>query len=415
MTALPLQPRPAISLCMIVKDESACMSRCLESVRTIVSEMIIADTGSTDDTVAIARAAGAQVFDFSWQDDFAAARNATIERASGDWILVLDADELIAPADLARFPALTSDRSRCIEFLQRHYTDDIRLSNFVPCQGEFPELEQGHAGYFESGCVRLFPNHAGLSYRFRIHELVEPSIAEKGVHTIERTAVRIHHYGHSTAVKNRRSKAGLYGALGARKAAERPEDWKAFFELGVEANTNGRYEESITAFRSSLKLNPSYVQSWCNLGYVLMMSEKFSEAAEALSEALKLDPRSAEAYCNLGALGLRSKDLALAERASARAIALNPLYVNALRNLARCYLAQNRAAECALVLKRAHAAVPQFTPILGDLYLLYRHAGINQTAEKYLARVHAIDPRLATELTAVEIGASAGVTAPAAS
>ena len=84
---------PAVALVAIVKDEARALGRLLDSVRGVVDEMIIVDTGSTDDTVAIARAAGAKVSYFEWRDDFAAARNFALSQTQAPWRLVLDADE----------------------------------------------------------------------------------------------------------------------------------------------------------------------------------------------------------------------------------------------------------------------------------------------------------------------------------
>lgn len=84
-----------ISLCMIVKDEEELLPHCLASVQGAVDEMIVVDTGSSDRSPEIARQHGAVVVPFEWCDDFAAARNAGLEQASGDWILFLDADEVL--------------------------------------------------------------------------------------------------------------------------------------------------------------------------------------------------------------------------------------------------------------------------------------------------------------------------------
>ena len=91
-----------ISLCMIVKNEEAVLGRCLESVRAVVDEIIVADTGSTDKTKAVAAAFGSQVYDFSWQDDFAAARNFSFSKANMDYCMWLDADDVMDPVQLER-------------------------------------------------------------------------------------------------------------------------------------------------------------------------------------------------------------------------------------------------------------------------------------------------------------------------
>ena len=88
-----------ISLCMIVKNEEEVLARCLASVADITDEIIVVDTGSTDHTKAIARSLGAKVYDFAWVDDFAAARNASFGYATMDYIMWLDADDVILPAD----------------------------------------------------------------------------------------------------------------------------------------------------------------------------------------------------------------------------------------------------------------------------------------------------------------------------
>ena len=84
---------PALSVCMIVRDEEVNLRRAIESVRDFASEVIVVDTGSRDRTVEIARSLGAKVSTHVWQEDFSLARNVAIEAASGDWILSLDADE----------------------------------------------------------------------------------------------------------------------------------------------------------------------------------------------------------------------------------------------------------------------------------------------------------------------------------
>src|SRR5438309_3283180 len=93
--------RVRLSLCMIVKNEERFIQDCLESAREAVDEMVVVDTGSTDRTVELAEQAGAQVSHFQWCNDFAAARNASIERAKGAWVLWLDADERLGPGSAA--------------------------------------------------------------------------------------------------------------------------------------------------------------------------------------------------------------------------------------------------------------------------------------------------------------------------
>ncbi len=86
-----------INLVMIVKNEARSLEKCLRLAKPLVDRMIVVDTGSEDETVEIARRMGAEVFFFSWIDDFSAARNYALEQSDGDWNLVLDGDEYLKP------------------------------------------------------------------------------------------------------------------------------------------------------------------------------------------------------------------------------------------------------------------------------------------------------------------------------
>ena len=88
-----------LSLCMIVKNEENTLGRCLESVKDIVDEIIIVDTGSTDNTIKIAEKYGAEIFFYKWDNSFANARNYSLSKASKDWILIMDADDELKGED----------------------------------------------------------------------------------------------------------------------------------------------------------------------------------------------------------------------------------------------------------------------------------------------------------------------------
>src|SRR5262249_54910071 len=97
---------PGLALNIIVKNEESNLRRALESVASCVDEIVIVDTGSTDNTVEVARSYGAKVLAFEWSDDFSAARNCAIENTESPWILTLDADEYLLPDDQAKLKKL---------------------------------------------------------------------------------------------------------------------------------------------------------------------------------------------------------------------------------------------------------------------------------------------------------------------
>lgn len=389
---------PTISLCMIVKDEQDWISQCIRSVKPILYETIVVDTGSTDDTPHIAEDLGATVLFQPWQDDFSEPRNLSLTRATGEWILVLDADEAIAERDLRELHLLTLDRKQCYQFTQRHYSNDPRISDYVPCRGEYPEWERTFPGYFASSLCRLFPNDDGIHYQGRIHELVEHSIHQMRKHTIIKSRIPIHHYGHSPEVRAKKDKSTLYTPLGQRKVAEQPATWKAHFELGVEHNCSGRKVESVACFRAALALEPSYVPAWTNLGYVLCELGQYDEAVEALNSALALDHKSPEAHCNLGVTYMRTARWIFAEAHLKRAIELKPDYVNAFCNLGQTYLSLGMAREAISAFQTIVEQLPNSAAAYADLGVALIAGKEFTEANEALSKAQELDPTLSRTL-----------------
>ncbi len=143
-----------LNLVMIVRNEARCLQRCLDSVRDVVDAMVVLDTGSTDDTIAIARAAGAQVHRMPWPDDFAQARNAALSHSDADWNLVLDADEWLADG----FDALLALKGQPPTFVGRLSVYSLTAD---------PSAPQGQA-VAPSWIPRVLPR--GVRYQGRIHE-----------------------------------------------------------------------------------------------------------------------------------------------------------------------------------------------------------------------------------------------------
>lgn len=119
-----------ISVCMIVKNEERVLERCLESLKEIADEIIIADTGSTDRTKEIAKRYTDKIYDLEWKDDFAYARNEVAKRASCDYIYTADADEVIERSELEKFKCLKKVIQEDIDIVQMIYVnpDDINMA-----------------------------------------------------------------------------------------------------------------------------------------------------------------------------------------------------------------------------------------------------------------------------------------------
>ncbi|MFB5269916.1 glycosyltransferase [Paenibacillus enshidis] len=213
--------KPSISLCMIVKNEEKYLPKCLSSVQRIVDEIIIVDTGSTDDTVSIAKAFGAKVIQMPWQDSFADARNRSIEEATGDWILWLDADEEMDVDE--------SDKLK--ELLTR---DAVREQRIEGIQFMFwNHLEGG--GLEHNYLLRMVRNRPQYRFEGRIHEQILPIMLKFNPRLqLGQVDIHVHHYGYLVKNVVDQDKTRRNITLLQQSMAEYPEYSYYFYYLGVE-------------------------------------------------------------------------------------------------------------------------------------------------------------------------------------
>lgn len=169
-----------LSFCAIVKNEAKNLGRCLASVRPYVDELVIVDTGSTDDTVAIAQQYGATVSNFEWCNDFAAARNYANSLVTGNWILTLDADEELIVHSKTDFLQALSTGIAYVLVRREYGVHDTELQ-----------------------VIRLFKHHSGLEYHYPYHEHLfyegQP-LANNHPFVQPLTSIEIMHYGYADEI-----------------------------------------------------------------------------------------------------------------------------------------------------------------------------------------------------------------------
>ena len=147
-----------ISLCMIVKNEEDWIEGAVQSVRSIVDEVIIVDTGSTDSTPSRIAALADKTLNLQWKDSFGDARNVSLAEAGEPWILVLDADERIAPKDLpVILEATRSNAADGYHLIQRNYVFANHVFGWTANQGDYEEGVR-YPGYVDNPLIRLFRN-----------------------------------------------------------------------------------------------------------------------------------------------------------------------------------------------------------------------------------------------------------------
>jgi glycosyltransferase involved in cell wall biosynthesis len=267
----------SLSLCMIVKNEERNLPRCLDSVRDLVGEIVIVDTGSTDRTPGIAAEYGAKVvpFDFT-RVDFAAARNCSIAHATGRWILVLDADETMDRASAPMMEEIIEREENAGYYLERHNRSS--------------DSETSSTDYV----VRLFPNRPEYRYRGRVHETIDASILAAGGR-LHKTAVRIDHEFSSDREARRRKNHRYIKILKEEIAADPTDDTRLDF-LAAEYHQLEMFHEATEIAERIVQMRPHDARAHLFVGiYHLLYKPDLPRARADFNRALALRPGYAEA------------------------------------------------------------------------------------------------------------------------
>lgn len=269
-----------LSLCMICKNEEKMLERCLKSVHGVVDEIIVVDTGSTDRTREIAEECGAAVIDYKWINDFAAARNAGLEKANGKWILFLDADEELHYEDREKLRKLAVEGEGCGYFLQ--------VLNLV-------------GGAMKKGIdtcpvLRLFRNHKNIRFEGRVHEQIGFSIHKQFESAnIDYTDIRIMHYGYLDEVVKEKNKKERNYALIKQQVEEEPNNAFHRYNLAGEYIRFEEYEKALEQLRAAKGLCQVEQMAFGHLiikkeVFCLALLDRAEEAFYLCSEEVKRFP-----------------------------------------------------------------------------------------------------------------------------
>jgi tetratricopeptide (TPR) repeat protein len=227
-----------ISLCMIVRDEEEMLPRSLAAAREAVDEIVVVDTGSVDRTIAIARSFGARVLERPWTGSFADARNAALDAATGDWLLVLDADEVLCEGDAPRLRALAGRVWR-----EAFYLVEINHTG---------EIGDGTA--VTHNTLRMFRNRPEHRYEGRIHEQIAHALPANLPERIELSAVRIDHFGYLGVARDAKDKGRRNLELLLSQRDEGDDSAFLHFNLGSEYAVAGDDEQALAEFERAWEL-----------------------------------------------------------------------------------------------------------------------------------------------------------------
>jgi tetratricopeptide (TPR) repeat protein len=228
-------PRPALSLCMIVKNERENLPACLESARGLADEIIVVDTGSTDGTQDIARGFGAKVIQSDWTGDFSRARNLSLDAAAGRWIIWLDADDRLRDEDRRALRGLVQADP---DLAPKAY--GLRVKN---------SRDGGVTGSVFNQ-VRLFPNRPGLRFRAPVHEQILPALEAAGV-PVEYVPIMVLHTGYADPAAARAKQERNKALLEAQVRAGQGITPVTLYTLGCACADLGEQAAAVDWFRAA--------------------------------------------------------------------------------------------------------------------------------------------------------------------
>jgi GT2 family glycosyltransferase/predicted Zn-dependent protease len=369
--AAPNGAKKRVSLCMMVKNEEKNLPACLESAADLVDEIVVVDTGSTDKTKQVAERLGARVYDFTWVDSFAAARNASLHHATGDWIFWLDADDRVDE----------TNRQQLRKLFQGLGNENVAYSMKCRCLTETPGAAATVVDH-----LRLFRNHPDMRWKYRVHEQIMQSVRRLGGAVVA-TDIVIHHVGYEDP-SLRVSKEQRNLRLLLLDHAEDPNDPFTLFNLGWTYSEMGQPEEALSFLRGSLERshpNDSIVRKL----YAIIMSclRKLGRRQEALAvctEGRRYYPDDAQLLFDEAGLRRDENDFVGAEACLLQLMAKQdgPHFASvaeglrgylARHNLAVIYREQGRFAEAEAQWRAAAQEQTKFTPArfgLAELYLI---------------------------------------------
>lgn len=268
----------SISLCMIVRDEAAVLARCLDSVREAVDEIIIVDTGSVDSTRQIAREYTEKIYEFPWQDDFSMARNFSLEKGTKDFLLWLDADDVLPEKSM-----------ESLKVLKHSLTTDTNLVMF-PYQVAFDESGKCTFSYWRE---RLIRRSSGLRFQGRVHEAVVPE------GKILYSDIPVKHYKVKEGESDRNLR--IYEEMEREKALLEPREQ---YYYGRELLQHGQLEKACHILEQFLARPDGWIENKIDGARQLaeakrQMGDETGEL-QALLQTLEYDVPRGETCCCLG-------------------------------------------------------------------------------------------------------------------
>lgn len=272
-----------ISLCMIVKNEEEYLENCLNSIKDVVDEIIVVDTGSTDKTVEIAKSFGAKVYYFQWNNNFSEARNESLKYATKDWILIMDADDELCQEDKGNFKVLLNQLDEnSVYFFQTlsYYGNSVDNNNITINLNP-----------------RLFKNNRGIYYAGEIHNQL---IFKHNECNAICNTIKIYHYGYLGKRIQSKDKRSRNISILNEQIKKNPNSKFAYFNLGCEYSASGDMKKALECYYKAYEdFDPTK-----GYGFILLIRiinsnydiGEYNEALKFIDIGIKYYPKCTDLY-----------------------------------------------------------------------------------------------------------------------
>lgn len=287
--------KKTVSLCMIVKNEEKHLHRCLSSVKGLVDEMIIVDTGSVDDTIEIAKTFNAKIYHYEWDNNFSNARNFSLSHATKDWIILMDADDEFLNEDKEKFIDIVNLSNK-----HGHYFKTLSYAGDNIGDSTVSNLN-----------LRLIKNNDKYKFKGAIHEQIDATDGDIDYTNFSTEDVTVIHYGYLNNVVADKNKRERNIKILQDELNKNPDNNFHIFNLGNEYFAMGDNEKAFELF------DLAYKKLNFNLGYAskliirrimcLYELKRYELALKGIDEGLEKHSKFTDLEFMKGIINLKHK------------------------------------------------------------------------------------------------------------